>query len=101
VVGAVEQGAEPGAPARRYAIQESTMPYALFENDDQLSRAFATEAEAWQHADDAGLVTDDNGKPALEDHYVIKPCPAAAVDQPRGEKKYVENWQLPNIKRAI
>ncbi len=51
------------------------MPYALFENDDQLSRPFATEAEAWKHADDAGLVSDHHGKPALEDNYVIKPCP--------------------------
>jgi hypothetical protein len=75
------------------------MPYALFENDDQLSRAFATEAEVWQHADDAGLVSDDNGKPALEDNYVIKPCPAGPAEQPAGDSKR-ETWQMPDIKRA-
>jgi hypothetical protein len=76
------------------------MPYALFENDDQLSRAFATEAEVWKHADEAGLVSDDNGRPALEDNYVIKPCAPAPAEQAKGERKPVENWELPNVKRA-
>jgi hypothetical protein len=76
------------------------MPYALFENDDQLSRSFATEAEAWKHADDAGLVADNNGKPALEDNYVIKPCPENPVEKTTGDKSYGENWQLPKLKRV-
>jgi hypothetical protein len=74
------------------------MPYALFENDDQLSRSFATEAEAWKHADDAGLVFDDHGKPALEDHYVIKSCPETSAEKPY-DKNYAESWQLPKLKR--
>jgi hypothetical protein len=75
------------------------MPYALFENDDQLSRSFATEAEAWKHADDAGLVSDDHGKPALEDNYVIKPCPETPVEKTADNKNYVERWQLPKLSR--
>ena len=66
------------------------MPYALFENDDKLSRSFPTRNEVWEHADIAGLVTDDNGKPTLDDHYTIKPCPA----DPEPEQD-VDDWQLP------
>jgi hypothetical protein len=84
---------EPRAALRRYATQESAMPYALFENDAQLSRSFPTEAEVWEHADNAGLVVDDNGKLTLEDSYVIKPCAAAP-----GEQTHGDDWQLPKIK---
>ena len=51
------------------------MPYALFEDDQQLSRAFPAKAEVWKHAVEAGLVelTDDLEK--LEDHLSIKRCP--------------------------
>ena len=68
------------------------MPYALFENDDQLSRAFPTVDEVWEHADHAGLVVDDNGKPTLEDNYSIKPC--AADPQ---EKKPAGDWEWPGM----
>jgi hypothetical protein len=66
------------------------MPYALFENDDQLSRSFPTREEVWEHADDAGLVLEDNGERKLEDHYTIKPCLA----DPK-EEKHADDWQLP------
>jgi hypothetical protein len=72
--------------------QESTMPYALFEKDDQLSRSFPTREEVWKHADDAGLVLDDNGEPKLEDHYTIKPC----SDEPQ-QDKLADDWQMPKI----
>jgi hypothetical protein len=56
------------------------MPYALFENDDKLSRTFPTEADVWLCAEEAGLVIDVPTKTGtnrvLEDHYVIKSCPA-------------------------
>jgi hypothetical protein len=49
------------------------MPYALFEDDDQLSRAFNTEAEVWKHAAEAGLVEIVGDTERLEDHLAIKP----------------------------
>jgi hypothetical protein len=70
--------------------KESSVPYALFENDDQLSRSFPTLNEVWKHADIAGLVVDDNGEPKLEDHYSIKPCTA----DPKQEKQ-ADDWHLP------
>jgi hypothetical protein len=72
--------------------KESTMPFALFEKDDQLSRSFSTREEVWQHAEDAGLVLDDNGTLKLEDHYTIKPCPA----DPEQDKR-IDDWQMPKI----
>jgi hypothetical protein len=46
--------------------------------------------EVWEHADIAGLVVDDNGKPRLEDHYSIKPCAA----DPKQERQ-ADDWYLP------
>jgi hypothetical protein len=66
------------------------MPYALFENDEKLSRSFPTRDEAWKQADRAGLVTDDNGKPTLHDNYAIKPCQADPTDDDDGD-----DWELP------
>jgi hypothetical protein len=55
---------------------EPHIPYALFENEAKLSRAFPTETDVWRCAEDCGLVVDDiGGKPRLDDGYVIKPCP--------------------------
>jgi hypothetical protein len=52
------------------------MAYALFENDDKLSRAFPTEADVWRCAEESGLViADADGEKRLEDSYAIKPCP--------------------------
>jgi hypothetical protein len=57
------------------------MPYALFEGDDQLSRAYPTEAEVWSHADEAGLI-DKGGKiERLEDDFSIKPCAPDTVGE--------------------
>lgn len=44
------------------------MPYALFVEDHQISRALPTENDVWHYADDAGLVVDaliqdSTGKP--------------------------------------
>ena len=58
------------------------MPYALFENESKLSRAFATASDVLRCAEDCGLVVDGpDGKPRLEDDYNIKPC---APDPGRG-----------------
>jgi hypothetical protein len=50
------------------------MPYALFEDEAKLSQEFPTEEDAWQHADEAGLVDLVDGKTVLEDGYTIQPC---------------------------
>jgi hypothetical protein len=44
------------------------MPYALFENEAKLSRAFPTASDVLRCAEDCGLVVDGpDGKPRLED----------------------------------
>ncbi|MGL4264299.1 MAG: hypothetical protein ACRCV5_11380 [Afipia sp.] len=55
------------------------MPYALFVEDHQISRALPTETDVWHYADDAGLVVDaliqdSTGKPerVLEQGYSIR-----------------------------
>lgn len=58
------------------------MPYALFEDDAKLSQEFPTQDEAWQHADEAGLVDVVNGKTILEDGYTIQLC---STDEETGE----------------
>ena len=55
------------------------MPYALFENNTKLSRAFPIEMDVWRYAEDSGLViAGAHGEKRLEDSYVIKPCPPDA-----------------------
>jgi len=50
------------------------MAFALFQDQDMLSKTFTTEDEAWQHADEAGLVEVNDGKRILEDGYTIEAC---------------------------
>lgn len=65
------------------------MPYALYEDETKLSRAFPTKEEAIKKADEAGLVEiDANGKPMLESGLTIKPCPPDPDDP---EKKSDED----------
>ncbi len=59
------------------------MPYALFTNNEQISKAYKTEHEVWKEADEAGLVVDVasqeekvDPKRVLDEDYCIKPCPA-------------------------
>lgn len=80
------------------------MPYALFVEDHQISRALPTEHDVWHYADDAGLVVDaliqdSTGKPEriLEQGYSIRqaepdeanpeeeatPTPLAGVEMPK------------------
>lgn len=56
------------------------MPYALFSNDERISRSFPTRRDCWKHAEEAGLVVDvtsDEEKPKptreLDKDYAIKP----------------------------
>lgn len=62
------------------------MPYALFINDERISRIFQTKQEVWDHADEAGLVVDaatDDERPVLsrelDKDYTIKPCEGDAA----------------------
>jgi hypothetical protein len=53
------------------------MPYAVFEHGERLTRVFATEQEAWDAAENAGLMEmAPDGSQVLEDHLEIRPCPA-------------------------
>lgn len=53
------------------------MPYALFENDEQMTRPFGTEREVWEAAEQADLVTlDAHGEKVLDNSLEIKPCEA-------------------------
>jgi len=78
-------------------ITLSGMPYALFSNDEKISKAFPTEHEVWKHADEAGLVIDvhsndntEQSKRVLDQDYTIKPCeadtPAETVPAPRAKE---------------
>lgn len=63
------------------------MPYALFTNDEKISKAFPTRQDVWRHADEAGLVIDavtDDSKPServLDQDYTIKPCAPDSADK--------------------
>lgn len=51
------------------------MAYAIFENEERLTRIFATRQEAWDAAERAGLVEiDSEGKQVLDDHMEIRFC---------------------------
>ena len=50
------------------------MAYAVFKDDQKLSRSFPTREETVKKADEAGLVETIDGKPVLEDNLSIKPC---------------------------
>jgi hypothetical protein len=65
------------------------MPYALFSNDDKLSKAYPTEADVWKYARQSGLVVDvateqDKAapRPVLDNDYEIKPCPLDPEEDP-------------------
>ncbi len=57
------------------------MPYAIFSNDDKLSKTYPTEADVWKHARKSGLVVDvvteeekAAPRPVLDNDYEIRPC---------------------------
>jgi hypothetical protein len=53
---------------------ERAMAYAVFRDDQKLSRTFPTREETVKKADEAGLVDTVDGKPVLEDNLTIRPC---------------------------
>jgi hypothetical protein len=68
---------------------EVSMPYALFTNGEQISKAYRSQEEVWKKAEEAGLVVDlpsdeEEKKPkqVLDEGYHIQPCqPDQADDQ--------------------
>ena len=73
------------------------MPFALFSNDAQISKAYPTEADVWKFAANSGLVVDvgpDEGKAGprriLDNDYEIKPCPASPGEDPARNKADAE-----------
>ncbi len=73
------------------------MPYALFCNDAQISKAYPSEADVWQLAQRSGLVVDvasDEDRPGprrvLDNDYEIKPCPTGPGEDPARNKAEAE-----------
>ncbi|MGL9616838.1 hypothetical protein QRQ56_02445 [Bradyrhizobium sp. U531] len=73
------------------------MPYALFCNDAQISKAYPSESDVWKIAHRSGLVVDvsaDEDRPGprrvLDNDYEIKPCPAAQGEDPAKNKAEAE-----------
>src|SRR3954452_16556339 len=69
------------------------MPYALFCNDAQISKAYPDESDVWRLAQRSGLVVDvsaDDNRPGprrvLDNDYEIKPCRAAQGEDPARNK---------------
>lgn len=63
------------------------MPYALFTNGEQISKAYRSREEVWKKAEEAGLVVDlpadeEKKKPkqVLDEGYHIQPCQADEAD---------------------
>jgi hypothetical protein len=73
------------------------MPYALFCNDAQISKAYPGESDVWKLAQRSGLVVDvttDDKRPGprrvLDNDYEIKPCQAAQGEDPAKNKADAE-----------
>ncbi|MGV7216247.1 hypothetical protein [Bradyrhizobium sp. UFLA05-112] len=73
------------------------MPYALFCNDAQLSKAYPSEADVWKFAQQSGLVVDvatDEDRPGprrvLDNDYEIKPCRIGPDEDPAKNKSDAE-----------
>lgn len=74
------------------------MPYALFCNDSQISKAYPSEADVWQLAQRSGLVVDigtdeeqrHGPRRVLDNDYEIKSCRAAQGEDPAKNKADAE-----------
>ena len=64
------------------------MPYAIFDKDTKLSKAYPTEAEVWKHAKETGLIVDrivhnnEVHQPVLDNDYEIRKCEADPREDP-------------------
>lgn len=72
------------------------MPYALFENDERMTRAFRTERDVWEAAERADLVTlGTHGEKVLDDNFEIKPCEATPDELAAPEQEIVFTRSAP------
>ena len=69
------------------------MPYALFCNDSQISKAYPDEADVWKLAQRSGLIVDIGSdeerhgpRRVLDNDYEIRPCQAAQGEDPAKNK---------------
>ena len=58
--------------------RNSRLAYAVFKDEEKISRTFPTKEEALEKAKEAGLMDSPDGQPVLEDNLSIKPCPPDA-----------------------
>jgi hypothetical protein len=77
-------GIEPGLSAFETPSREGDiMSYAVFKDGDRISRPFQTEGDAWNCANDAGLVENvtsgDGAVQVLDSHCTIEPCEGELV----------------------
>ncbi len=63
------------------------MPYALFTNGEQISKAYRSREEVWKKAEEAGLVVDlptdeekQKPKQVLDEGYHIQSCQPDEAD---------------------
>jgi hypothetical protein len=65
------------------ACEGNIMSYAVFKDGDRISGPFQTEGDAWNCANDAGLVENvpsgDGAVQVLDSHCTIKPCDGELV----------------------
>ena len=81
-------------PARRLA-RLVPMPFAIFDSDTKLSKAYPTEAEVWTHARETGLVIDrflgdDAVQHILDNNYEIRECQPDPGESPRANEREAE-----------
>ena len=82
------------------------MPFALFDGETKISKAYPTAEEVWSHAKEAGLVIDKLPKEAGQSHvldqgYEIKPCEADPSEDPKKNERAAERLadRYPFLKR--
>jgi hypothetical protein len=80
------------------------MPYALFSNDAQLSKAYPTEADVWKLARQSGLVVDvvagENNaapRPVLDNDYEIRSCRPEPQEDPDQNRADAERESLRDL----
>jgi hypothetical protein len=78
-------------------MEAGKMPYALFCNDAQISKAYPSEADVWKIAQQSGLVVDITAdeertgpRRVLDNDYEIKPCRATQGEDPARNKAEAE-----------
>jgi hypothetical protein len=78
-------------------MKAGTMPYPLFCNDAQISKAYPSEADVWMLAQQSGLVVDVSAdeerlgpRRVLDNDYEIRSCRAAKGEDPARNKAEAE-----------